>query len=61
MKYPDVVFECYKCGHLFFVSKSELQKKVITLLKRECPNCGREGERTWILSREGNYSKEFGG
>ena len=60
MKNTDIVFECHKCGHLFFTSKNTLKEKLITLMERDCPNCGREGYRNWILLREGNYDKEYG-
>ena len=60
MEKTDIVFECRKCNHLLFVDKDKLQKKLLTLIKRDCPNCGREGERNWILLRDGNYDKEYG-
>lgn len=56
----DVVFKCRKCNHNLFVStihESELGE----IMEMECPNCGEEGEENWILSRFGNYDKEYGG
>jgi len=58
-KLSDIVFECKKCEHLLFVDKKELGEKLVTLIKRDCPNCGREGERNWVLLREGNYDSEY--
>lgn len=59
MEKPDIVFECRKCGHLFFTDKNELKEKLVTLMEKNCPNCGEEGHRNWILLGQGNYSKEY--
>lgn len=59
-KKPDIVFTCSKCSHLLFVSKVRLEERVIKTMKMDCVNCGEEGYDNWILSREGNYQKEYG-
>jgi len=56
---PDIVFKCKKCGHLLFVDKNNLIEKTMVLIKKDCPECGQEYYRNWILSREGNYAREY--
>jgi len=51
---PDIVFICRKCEHNLFISKEEL-KKIWDLPNTDCPFCGEEGERNWIIDREGNF------
>jgi hypothetical protein len=31
----------------------------MVLIKKDCPECGQEYYRNWILSREGNYAREY--
>ena len=52
---PDVMFSCKKCGHNLYVTKTELQTKIIIIMDKECPNCGEEGYCNWVLDREGDY------
>ena len=59
IKFPDIVFVCRKCNHELFIDKQQL-RKIVSLIKIACPNCGEEDE-IWILSREGNFEKEYGG
>ena len=56
----DLVFTCRKCGHLLYVPKERMDK-IESLPEYDCPECGEEGYENWILSRSGNYDKEFGG
>jgi len=55
----DLVFTCKKCGHLLFVSDWENEKKINKILKMDCPECGEESDELWILTRLGNYEKEY--
>lgn len=55
----DIVFVCRKCGHLLFVSKPTIEK-LECISNRDCDNCGEEGYENWILSRTGDYEKEYG-
>jgi len=48
-KEKDWIFECYKCSHNLYVSTDKLNK----LLKTECPECGEEPYRLWILTGKG--------
>lgn len=57
---PEIVFECRKCEHNLFVAKDQLQEKILKVIKMDCPNCGEEAGDIWILSREGDYNKEYG-
>lgn len=58
----DLVFECRKCLHLLFIQGTATQKinKIIDLKKKDCPNCGEEGEENWIFVRVGDFEKEYG-
>ena len=51
---PDLLFECRKCGHNLYIDKEEIEK-VASLPEYECPECGEEGERNWIVLGEGNF------
>ena len=60
MKLTDIVFTCKKCGHLLFVSQDKLNiKSLSNISKKDCPKCGEEGFENWILTRGGNYQKEY--
>lgn len=61
-KNNDLVFACLKCGHLRFIqgTPEEKIKKISTLNKKDCPECGEEGYENWVYVRTGNYEKEFG-
>lgn len=51
---PDWIFECYKCEHELYVTK----KHIAHLLKTDCPHCGEEAHRNWILIGEGDFNKQ---
>lgn len=53
MSKPEWIFECSKCQHNIYVDKPKLKK----LLKTDCPECGEEAARNWILVDEGEFSK----
>jgi DNA-directed RNA polymerase subunit RPC12/RpoP len=55
----DLVFTCIKCQHLLFVSDWENEKKINKILKTDCPECGEGPDELWILTRLGNYEKEY--
>ncbi|GJQ43722.1 MAG: hypothetical protein JETCAE03_32200 [Ignavibacteriaceae bacterium] len=44
-KTKTYIFECYKCSHELHVDENKLDK----VIKTECPNCGEEPYRLWIL------------
>lgn len=49
----DFIFECRKCSHNVYVDKHEVYK----LFNRECPECGEEPQRLWILIGEGDFDE----
>lgn len=56
-----IVFKCYKCEHQLFVpSEAVSAEYLVKLMQMECDNCGEEGYENWILSRTGDYEKEYG-
>jgi transcription elongation factor Elf1 len=59
MENRDVVFTCRKCEHLLFVEDPDL-KKLEEISKMDCPDCGEDGYKNWILTRLGNYNEEYG-
>lgn len=59
-KDTDIVFTCSKCGHLLFVSTITFEK-FKEIMDKDCSNCGEEGYENWVLSRTGNYDREYGG
>jgi transcription elongation factor Elf1 len=49
----ELFFICYKCGHHLFVDETaQWMKKIIT---SDCPSCGEEPERNWILGGYGSF------
>lgn len=61
MKYTDIVFRCRKCEHLVFMDNKVVKaEKLVGIMEMDCPNCGEEGYENWVLSRQGNYKKEYG-
>lgn len=46
-KIKTYIFECYKCNHTLYVDEKKLDK----VLKTDCPNCGEQPDRNWILIR----------
>ena len=48
---PDFIFECRKCGHNLYVDKD----RIGTLVEYDCPECGEEAGRLWILLGEGDF------
>jgi len=53
---PDIVFKCRKCEHYLFVDKKK-PKRIYSVNKVSCPNCGEEGDLNWIYVGEGNFEK----
>lgn len=46
-----VVFECRKCGHNLYVENTEnLFKELGKVSNLDCPSCGEEPDRNWMLS-----------
>ncbi|WP_339193947.1 hypothetical protein MKY95_19310 [Paenibacillus sp. FSL P4-0176] len=44
----EVIFECRKCEHNLFAESIDL-KLIDRISKMNCPNCGEDAERNWIL------------
>ena len=45
------VFICRKCGHNLYVEEvPDFCKKLEKIAELDCPNCGEEGCKNWILS-----------
>jgi predicted RNA-binding Zn-ribbon protein involved in translation (DUF1610 family) len=56
---PHLIFKCRKCGHVLYVDKTKMDK-IQSMLDYDCPECGEEGDHTWLLSGCGDYDKEYG-
>jgi len=60
----DLVLKCRKCGHNLFVGSIDgfISLKTLVRLseKGECPECGEEGFENFLISRAGNFDKEYG-
>jgi transcription elongation factor Elf1 len=45
-----IVFECRKCGHNLYVENTDDVVKTIGKVSNiDCPYCGEEPERNWLL------------
>lgn len=57
----SVVVQCRKCGHLLYNTgiddHEKLIKKIKTIEKVECPNCGEEGYMNWLLRGIDDWNK----
>lgn len=50
----DLIVACRKCGHEVYVSAPILEK-VSSLIVYDCPACGEEGDRNWIITGSGEF------
>lgn len=57
---PDIAFVCRKCGHNMYVKKDKLEEKLPVLMKKDCPECGEDGYRNWVLSHQGDFNEDNG-
>ena len=55
-KKDNVLVQCYKCHHRYFVS--DVIDFVETIDNQDCPNCGQMGEGTWILVIKGGSGEK---
>lgn len=53
----EVVFFCRKCNHHLF-AKNPMINTLKNISEMDCPNCGEDGYRNWILSHVGDSEKE---
>ena len=58
MKNDEVVIECRKCERFLFIEEIT-KEKFQEIMEMDCPYCGEEGHRNWILVRMGNYEEEY--
>lgn len=56
-KNKDIIFICKKCLHNLYVTHNSAWFS--KMKKLDCPNCGEEAYENWILSRLGNFEKDY--
>jgi len=53
----DLVVFCFKCEHRLYLTGNN--KRLVELIRElpetDCPNCGEEGYRNWMVAGSGNY------
>lgn len=54
----EIVFKCKKCEHQLYVD-CICADRLEQIARMECPQCGEDGHENWILSRKGNFEKEW--
>jgi hypothetical protein len=55
-KCAQAIFVCRKCGHNLYVIPDI--KELIKVHKMDCPSCGEDDDKLWILGGFGNYEAD---